>query len=301
MGNSPSSKSSRSTVRSLSCSSPIEKNASNFPELVEMKSPRRQSVHAGLENPLGHNNCFLNVCIQAMWHLDAFRDAILRSEHSLIDKSLEGSASASSDPKNTLLYKIHQLFRRYASTGSYSGPLKSSDIRITLASLYGSQNRFQLGQIDDATEAFDCILKCIHANHISDKPGLQNALAKISVDGQLDVSRSIDIPCEEGMSRGCVACSVFGYDSFDKSVCGTCGITSEPIICRELVYLVYAHELSAVIYEQRSTKETPELSKLLRQIVCTFSSLFFYKNVFFVVNFVSNELFDEKKYFFIRQ
>lgn len=34
----------------------------------------------GLDNRPGQNNCFLNVCIQALWHLGAFRSQFLSSK-----------------------------------------------------------------------------------------------------------------------------------------------------------------------------------------------------------------------------
>lgn len=33
----------------------------------------------GLVNRVGENNCFLNVCIQALWHLGPFRDKFLHA------------------------------------------------------------------------------------------------------------------------------------------------------------------------------------------------------------------------------
>ena len=33
----------------------------------------------GLENPKGKNHCFLNVCIQALWHLASFRQSFLKT------------------------------------------------------------------------------------------------------------------------------------------------------------------------------------------------------------------------------
>ena len=43
--------------------------------------PRAPPHHKGLRNREGENNCFLNVCIQALWHLDAFRVPMATSSH----------------------------------------------------------------------------------------------------------------------------------------------------------------------------------------------------------------------------
>ena len=31
------------------------------------------AAHKGIHNEVGANNCFLNVCVQALWHLKPFR------------------------------------------------------------------------------------------------------------------------------------------------------------------------------------------------------------------------------------
>ena len=36
--------------------------------------------HVGLENKAGANNCFLNATLQALWHLDLFREKVLYDE-----------------------------------------------------------------------------------------------------------------------------------------------------------------------------------------------------------------------------
>ena len=38
----------------------------------------RLNLVRGLSNEAGHNNCFLNVVIQSLWHLRSFRQAFLR-------------------------------------------------------------------------------------------------------------------------------------------------------------------------------------------------------------------------------
>ena len=38
-------------------------------------------VEKGLSNPPGQNNCFLNVVIQALWHIEAFRETLMYKPH----------------------------------------------------------------------------------------------------------------------------------------------------------------------------------------------------------------------------
>ena len=47
-----------------------------------MNVPAEAAPHyKGLRNNAGENNCFLNVCIQALWHVEAFRTRITQNHH----------------------------------------------------------------------------------------------------------------------------------------------------------------------------------------------------------------------------
>ena len=69
-------------VRSLDSFLYASKNKSRQEVLDErddgsnlMFSPPK--IHRGLQN-FGENNCFLNVTVQALWHLNPFRSELLR-------------------------------------------------------------------------------------------------------------------------------------------------------------------------------------------------------------------------------
>ncbi|CAI8025168.1 Inactive ubiquitin carboxyl-terminal hydrolase 54, partial [Geodia barretti] len=49
---------------------------STRPETTSRPVSRQMSMsltNKGLLNPTGHNNCFLNSCVQVLWHVDVFR------------------------------------------------------------------------------------------------------------------------------------------------------------------------------------------------------------------------------------
>lgn len=67
----------------------------------------------GLENREGTNNCFLNVVIQALWHLRAFREAFLE-----IDPQVFVLASAYAYADASHLTGMLQHLRQCATSGS---------------------------------------------------------------------------------------------------------------------------------------------------------------------------------------
>lgn len=47
----------------------------------DVSPSKATSRHVGLENKTGENNCFLNATIQALWHLNLFREKVLYGGH----------------------------------------------------------------------------------------------------------------------------------------------------------------------------------------------------------------------------
>ncbi len=119
---------------------------------VDISGPnldRAHGIHRGLQNMAGENNCFLNVTVQALWHLDTFRDAIRREE-------------ATSDVNelclDDMLVIVNSLFAQY----EYSDRpvLPPTELRNVLTAL--DPHKFSTGALADATEALSCILCKIH-------------------------------------------------------------------------------------------------------------------------------------------
>mmetsp|Transcript_26589 Transcript_26589/g.92424 ORF Transcript_26589/g.92424 Transcript_26589/m.92424 type:complete len:220 (-) Transcript_26589:62-721(-) len=113
-------------------------------------------VDKGLRNLKGENNCFVNVCIQALWHLDSMRERVV---------NLSGHPPHfDSDADSCMFCALRTLFTYYAFADD--AVLPPDSVRHLLASLYGADDRFQLGETDDASEAMDAILRCLHADQI---------------------------------------------------------------------------------------------------------------------------------------
>eukprot|EP01094_Clydonella_sp_ATCC50884_P018278 TRINITY_DN3364_c0_g1_i2.p2 TRINITY_DN3364_c0_g1~~TRINITY_DN3364_c0_g1_i2.p2 ORF type:complete len:205 (-),score=71.75 TRINITY_DN3364_c0_g1_i2:157-771(-) len=109
------------------------------------------SVKKGLFNEAGENNCFLNVVIQALWHMKSFRNRFQRSD---AHEHREG-ISPSACPHCALSI----IFNQYKYSDSNAIP--PNILRRALHSLYESERKFQLGAFDDAAEALDAVLTCI--------------------------------------------------------------------------------------------------------------------------------------------
>jgi hypothetical protein len=97
--------------------------------------------HRGLTNETGQNNCFLNVTIQAFWHLGPFRVELLRL--------------VNNPPKSgKLMPALCKLFFDYEFAELTVIP--PDELRSVLSSL---SDRFELGSIADSNEASELILE----------------------------------------------------------------------------------------------------------------------------------------------
>ena len=154
------------------------------------------SVHKGFRNLLGENNCFINVVIQALWHLNSFRNLITTISHKHTD-SLQDAC---------ICCALKNLFVQYQYSPEVILP--PDELRGSLSSLFQNQ-RFQLGSMDDATEVLEIILKYLHFDHVR---CLGLIPGTFSTNGA--VQDSLDTSC----SPSCISHSTFGYDSFDQQV-----------------------------------------------------------------------------------
>jgi hypothetical protein len=98
-------------------------------------SPGTKSTnrHVGLENRAGENNCFLNATIQALWHLNLFREMVLYDEQQQLpgaDENIDLIFSAEDESTDTL-GAIVSLFSQYQFTEEMCIP--STEIRCKLS------------------------------------------------------------------------------------------------------------------------------------------------------------------------
>jgi len=116
---------------------------------------------AGIANPRGEYNCFLNVVIQALWHVHAFRDAVLMAES-----------------KDELVLALQQIFAELSATeaaaeegvttGEGISPISPEGLRLALSATFseGVERRFKLRDMADAAEAFEALLERLKEGHV---------------------------------------------------------------------------------------------------------------------------------------
>ena len=84
----------------------------------------------GLSNPPGHNNCFLNVVIQALWHVESFRETLMFKPH----EHPEGSTPK--ELENCIYCALQSVFFAYNfSSPDENVPLPPRELRRALSAL----------------------------------------------------------------------------------------------------------------------------------------------------------------------
>eukprot|EP01119_Soliformovum_irregulare_P008684 TRINITY_DN21784_c0_g1_i1.p1 TRINITY_DN21784_c0_g1~~TRINITY_DN21784_c0_g1_i1.p1 ORF type:complete len:543 (-),score=119.88 TRINITY_DN21784_c0_g1_i1:8-1636(-) len=154
----------------------------------------------GLDNFRGENNCFINVVIQSLWHLDSFRKAFSSRprEHKHVEPCV--------------FCALEAIFTQYEFSDEATIP--PTILREALAALYKPHDRFQMFQLADAAEAFDAVLNCLHQE-----------LSIDGVNGSLRDKLEADRP-DECLDKSCIAHQVFGIRSVEQVRCEACGTSS---------------------------------------------------------------------------
>lgn len=123
---------------------------------------------AGLENASGCNHCFLNVVIQAFFNLRSFRCRVLRAPdhlHGLPDGS-PSADSGEADVESCCFCALQALFEQMQDAEGGGGSLPPDDLRMALSRVYDARGRFQLGEMEDATETIEALLGVFHACNV---------------------------------------------------------------------------------------------------------------------------------------
>lgn len=187
----------------------------------------------GLLNFIGENNCFINVVIQSLWHLEPFRSKFTTEDKVLRDHHHE-------DKESCVYCSLEIIFTQYEFSDDVKIP--PTALRKTMALLYKSQSRFQLFEIDDAAEAFEAVLSFLHNQYeIIDK-----------TDSQL--SRK-EHSCG---NKKCIAHRVFGLKTVEHIECTSCGASTEPIKSTLFTAYSYAAGLRSV-YAKNPTSSFCEI------------------------------------------
>ena len=105
-----------------------ERNEEKFDDFNYSSGSQSTSRHVGLENRAGENNCFLNATIQALWHLNLFREKVLYSDHTGGDDNIDLIFSTENESADTdTLAALCSLFSQYQFTEEMCIP--STEIR----------------------------------------------------------------------------------------------------------------------------------------------------------------------------
>lgn len=171
-------------VSGLNSSSIIQQEDSNVNSIYNDTENKPTSRHVGLENRVGENNCFLNATIQALWHLNFFREKVLHDEQAGGDENIDlifSTDDKSSDARGAFC----SLFSQYQFTEEMCIPpteirrtfrLHSKYLRMFYLNFLSASEilaqldpteRVKIGDIADAAETLETLLSLIHVNHVS--------------------------------------------------------------------------------------------------------------------------------------
>ena len=163
-------------------------------------------IHRGLTNQIGENNCFLNVTIQALWHLRPFRVELQK----FITRIEAGKSNHQKLTPGSLLESMCNLFVQYEFTDQKVLP--PNELRESLCQLSG---KYEFGKIADANETLDTILHRIHAEQSASCPQMKK----------------------------CLSHKVFGGLVMEQTICTECRANSEPMLRDDFMSCVQAMEL----------------------------------------------------------
>eukprot|EP00003_Mantamonas_plastica_P019787 TRINITY_DN3213_c0_g1_i1.p1 TRINITY_DN3213_c0_g1~~TRINITY_DN3213_c0_g1_i1.p1 ORF type:complete len:432 (+),score=152.51 TRINITY_DN3213_c0_g1_i1:185-1480(+) len=193
----------------------------------EMGESLAESVYIdkGLTNYWGQNNCFVNVVIQALWHLSSFSR---RFEKISEDDHVHNKEAC-------VFCALKFIFNEYHFGSRDVAP--PDRLRYCLHALFSGEKKFQIGKMDDASEAFSAIMEHLHNEFV----------------GNEDPEKDVDcLP-------PCVVHNVFGIDMCEQYECATCGEALEPNTYKQFIQYVGVQEL----LEKAKENKGADLGKLM--------------------------------------
>lgn len=206
----------------------------------------------GLENETGSNHCFLNVVIQALWNLKSFRRRLLSSPIPHNDCSgsdgersqLNGDLGGKLAPESCYA-ALKQVFSEFIA--SEADTLPPDALRLALSRVYDSEGRFQLGEMEDATETIEALLGILHACNVPagkrEAPQASHVCSDRLSSRRLSDSERVEHASDFGCHPLCLAHEVFGMEVVDFPRCTFCGATGEPSVSGQFLYCAYVSEL----------------------------------------------------------
>ncbi|KAI3858954.1 hypothetical protein MKW98_028687 [Papaver atlanticum] len=210
------------------------------------------ALGAGLQNEVGEYNCFLNVIIQSLWHLQNFRDEFLR-------KSTSFHMHVGDPCVVCALYEVFTALNM-ASMDTRKEAVAPTILRIALSNLYPDSNFFREAQMNDASEVLGVIFDCLHKSFTS-----RSTVSNAEPDGTKNVIGSWDC-----LSRACIAHTLFGMNIFEKMNCCNCSFES-----RHLKYTSFFHNINAsalrtikITHANSSFEDLLKLEERNHQLAC---------------------------------
>ncbi|KAJ4461604.1 putative Inactive ubiquitin carboxyl-terminal hydrolase 54 [Paratrimastix pyriformis] len=157
----------------------------------------------GLLNPEGANNCFLNVCIQVLYHLAPFRIPFLSNE------------SHTCSGESCVFCALQEIFKLYEFSAEQHLP--PDYLRNALAILYNQKSKFRLGELDDPVDALNSILNAVH----------------------LAAGCPADLAC----NPPCASHFAMAMDLLEGIECTTCAARTEPVPFRTFTFDLSVREI----------------------------------------------------------
>ena len=110
---------------------------------------RRLQLVRGLSNMFGQYNCFLNVVIQSLWHLSAFRNALLSLPSALPDNGASPKDAA-------VLRALHNIFSAFSRTppdSQQAAARRDAEVQSASADSAAAQQLQQQEEADSAASS----------------------------------------------------------------------------------------------------------------------------------------------------
>ena len=117
----------------------------------------RRPSKKGLLNAPSEYNCFLNVIVQSLWHLDPFRLLFNTVAHRHVKEHMK---KPEADRLKCIVCSLRLIFTQLQFDESAN--LSSANLRLALSVVYEQSGKFRLNEMEDASECLQAILQCIH-------------------------------------------------------------------------------------------------------------------------------------------
>ncbi|DAZ96232.1 TPA: hypothetical protein N0F65_012594 [Lagenidium giganteum] len=196
------------------------------------------SVHRGLLNDAGENNCFLNVVIQSFWHLTSMRHYLLHVEIKDGSRTVEAN----------VLRALKSIMTEYDDTTS--GKIHSRALRKGLSVLYAADKNFQVGAMYDAEETLLALLNLMHqTTDVTEiRETRRTSMMVRSLVRVVSNEMYVETP-QAVFDENSIPHLVFSHQIYDRYICNMCHHSTPWDLYSNLVYTTYASDLCATRYD----------------------------------------------------